>query len=145
MAHVLHRHVLAEMIQDTLLSGAWVVAFGDYSGLFVLDPRTVEHLLELRQSRETEAEADATGLELMQRARISPAGLAAFFERNQAGAVEGALAFLSNHPSTVDRTVMIRNVRVEDARPALSAEQLAALSAVCRGRPAAKSLGDLVR
>jgi Zn-dependent protease with chaperone function len=143
LAHVHHRHVLAALIQDTFMSGVWAVAFGDYSGLLVVDPRTVEHLVELRHSREAEAEADRTGLDMLAAANVSPADLAAFLERNELGASAGYMTFLSNHPATADRVAMIRSVRVGVGPPVLTPEQLEALRHACRGVPAAKSIREI--
>jgi Zn-dependent protease with chaperone function len=144
LAHVRHRHVLAELIQDTFMSGVWAVAFGDYSGLLVVDPRTVEHLVELRHTRAAEAEADRTGLDMLVAALVSPADLATFLERNQLGAAEGYLTFLSNHPATADRIAVIRSVHVADGPPVLTPEQLDALHNACSSVPAPKTLREIV-
>jgi Zn-dependent protease with chaperone function len=144
MAHVKLRHVLAALIQDTFMSGVWAVAFGDYSGLLVVDPRTMENLIELRHSRATEAEADRVGLETMKDARVSPAGLADFLDRNQAGAVEGYLSFLSTHPASADRSAMLRSVPVDPGPPVLTPEQLEALEHACDGAPKPRTLREIV-
>ena len=144
LAHVKHRHVLAELIQDTFMSGVWAVTFGDYTGLVAVDPRTVERLVQLRHSRGVEAEADRTGLDILATARVSPAGLAEFLERNQEGAAAGALTFLSNHPATADRITMIRSVHVESGPPVLDDHQLDDLHAACDGSPRPRSLREIV-
>jgi beta-barrel assembly-enhancing protease len=144
MAHVYHRHVLAELIQDTFMSSVWAATMGDYSAVLVVDPRTLEHLIELRQSRDVEAEADRTGLAMLADARVSPAGLAAFLERNSFAGGEGALTFLSTHPATANRLQMIRSAPAVEGPPVLTGPQLDALRKACAGEPEIRSLRDLI-
>jgi Zn-dependent protease with chaperone function len=144
LAHVKHRHVLAELIEDTFMSGVWAVTFGDYTGLVAVDPRTVERLVQLRHSRGVEAEADRTGLDMLAAAHVSPTGLAEFLERNQEGAAAGALTFLSNHPATADRIAMIREVHAEGGPPVLDDDQLDDLRVACSGSPRPRSLREIV-
>jgi predicted Zn-dependent protease len=143
LAHVWHRHVLADLIQNTFMSGVWAVTVGDYSGLLVVDPRTVEHFIALRQSRGAEAEADRTGLQMLARARISAESLAAFLERNRM-AGEAALSFLSTHPATSGRVREIRATHIAEGPPALTPREFGALHDACVGRPPFRSLSELL-
>jgi Zn-dependent protease with chaperone function len=145
LAHVKHRHVLAELIQDTFMSALWAVTFGDYSGLLVVDPRTAEHLISLRHSREVEAEADRTGLAILADAKVSATGLASFLERNQVAAIEGGLSFLSSHPQTADRLRMVHEVPPVEGAPVLTEEELDALHEACNGMQPIESLKQLFR
>jgi Zn-dependent protease with chaperone function len=142
MAHVWHRHVLAELVQNTFMSAVWAATVGDYSGLLVIDPRTVEQVIALRQSREAEAEADHTGLQMMARAGIPSEGLAAFLERNRMMG-DSALTFLSTHPATNERIAMIRGTRVAAGAPVLTEGQFKALQDACAGHAELRSVKEL--
>lgn len=144
LAHVQHRHVLAELIQRTFLGTIWAVTVGDYSGLLVVDPGTVHQLLTLRHSREAEAEADATGMELLRRAHIATSGLISFLDRNGKKSSDAA-TFLSTHPATAQRLSALRAGTGWGGSPALSDESFHALQHVCDGSREASSLSDLFK
>lgn len=116
--------------------------------------QTADLGLLLAASREAEREADAYGLEAMAAAKVSPQGLAAFFERQKrpgpkATKNDGADTLLqklgsyaTTHPSDDERLAAIREAAAGvKGTPALSTEEWAALKAACKVSPPARS-GD---
>jgi len=143
LAHVKHRHVLAELIESTFMSAVWGLTIGDYSGLVVVDPRTLQNLLELRHSRDAEIEADSTAAVMLARARVSTAGLMAFFERNRSRA-QDELDFISTHPGTVERLSLLRS-GARATTPKLAPDVIEELRHACSGFQEPHSLRDLFR
>jgi Zn-dependent protease with chaperone function len=143
LAHVKHRHVLAELIESTFMSAVWGLTIGDYSGLLVVDPRTLQNLLELRHSRDAEIEADATAADLLARARVSTAGLIAFFERNRSRA-QDELDFISTHPATAERLSLLRT-GTRATIPELAPDVLEDLRRACSGFQEPHSLRDVFK
>jgi Zn-dependent protease with chaperone function len=127
LAHVKHRHVLAELIENTFLSAVWMLTIGDYSGLLVVDPQTAYRLMTLKHSRAAETEADATALELLRNASISSAGLAAFLERNRIKTAD-KFAFLTTHPATEDRLRLLRSEGPRTTNPPFDEDTKRALN-----------------
>jgi Zn-dependent protease with chaperone function len=143
IGHVAHHHPTKALLRHygvSLFAGA---LGGGYA-------QTADLGLMLAASREAEREADAYGLDAMTAARISPAGLAAFFERQRkpgpeatdSDAAGGLLktlgSYATTHPSDEERLAEIR-AAAERVRgtAALSAADWAALKAACRiSRPA---------
>jgi Zn-dependent protease with chaperone function len=144
LAHVAHRDVLAELIESTFMSAIWALTVGDYSGLLVVDPRTVQNLLSLRHSRDAETEADATAAELLEKASVSTGGLVAFFERSRLNMAD-RLAFLSTHPATADRLTRLRARAQVPTSPAFDAAMLGTLRRSCAGLERIESVSDLFR
>jgi Zn-dependent protease with chaperone function len=143
IGHVAHHHPTRALLRHygvSLFAGA---LGGGYA-------QTADLGLMLAASRDAEREADSYGLDALAAARISPAGLAAFFERQKrpaptSGADEGAGQLLetlgsyaTTHPSDEERLAAIR-AAADDVRgtAALSPEEWAALKAACTvSRPA---------
>lgn len=142
LAHVEHRHVLAELIETTLLGSIWAVTIGDYSGLLVIDPRTMYNVITLRHSRDAEQEADLTGARVLKEAGISTAGLIAFFERN-GSKLDDQLSFLSTHPASSERITALRAGVTPGSAPALDEASFAALKGACAAAPAVPRLSDV--
>lgn len=96
--------------------------------------------LFLRHSRSAEAEADREALALLSAARISPAGIADFFERlgqdpDRKRTDEDALGRLASlaatHPSDASRMARFRYAPWVGTTPAMSAADWTALRAMC--------------
>lgn len=64
-------------------------------------------LLTLKFGREQETEADVTGLQLLQRAKIDPSGMIKFFER-LSEKDEGRMEWLSTHPMSTARAERLK-------------------------------------
>ena len=91
-------------------------------------------LTQLGYTRAAEREADAHALRMLEKAEISPAGIAEFFRRigtieNKAGAPEWDL--LRSHPNTEERAKAAANRPSYRATPAMSDADWQALRAIC--------------
>lgn len=133
MAHIVHRHVIAAMLREL----GYVLIFDLLSGGAAGGAISIGHeLLTLSYSREAEAEADATGLEILKRAGIGAHGFVALWDRmrnreGKGGAVKPP-ALLSTHPDSDARATLARAAR-QTGTPALTAEEWLALRAICTG------------
>ncbi len=89
-------------------------------------------LLDASFSREAEAAADAYALDMLRMAEIAPEGFAAFFDllAERQGDGPDELAWFRSHPDTVERGARAAAV-TWPGRPALSAQDWAALQAIC--------------
>src|SRR5690606_7728492 len=94
-ARIQHRDVAEATVRELGLGLVLTTLGGDVAG-------NVHGLLSLSYSRDAEAEADAESIAMMNRAHISPAPTAGFFERlaKAEDTIGGAdmLVYLSSHP-----------------------------------------------
>jgi len=79
--HVLQRHGLERIVKNLGLLTVMAIVFGNQQGLVGMMKQLGVELLTLKFGREQETEADLTGLQLLQRAKIDPSGMLRFFER----------------------------------------------------------------
>jgi len=80
---------------------------GDQSGLIGLAKRLGIELVTLKFGREQETEADLSGLRLLHRAKISPAGMIRFFERlSESDKLQ--VEMLSTHPMSAARAERLK-------------------------------------
>jgi Zn-dependent protease with chaperone function len=100
--HVLQRHGLERILKSLGLLTVVAVVFGDQQGLVGMMKQLGVELLTLKFGREQETEADLTGLQLLQRAKIDPSGMIRFFERLSEND-EGRMEWLSTHPMSTAR------------------------------------------
>jgi Zn-dependent protease with chaperone function len=111
MQHVLHRHVVRRSVQQMGLT-IWIsVLFGHgtFSGL----AQQAGKVLNLSFSRSQESEADLDGARLLARANLPIQPLEVFFTRlaQEQGAAGGkAMAFISDHPASLDRVQALRDL-----------------------------------
>ena len=102
--HVVHRHGLRNMLQNSIvgLGVAWFI--GDVSTIAAAAPTA---LLEAKYSRELETEADLYAIDVLHANGIQIRHLAALLRRldTEAGHsnVPGVLEYLSSHPATAER------------------------------------------
>jgi beta-barrel assembly-enhancing protease len=131
LEHVKQRHVMIQVVRNSLLTALWQAAVGDYAGLFVVDPKTAMDIVDLRFSRDAEREADRGARERLDAAHISRAGFRQFFERVRAK-TDAIPAWLSNHPSSAERaTVMGDDAGALARTPALDNADWATLRNGC--------------
>jgi len=106
---------------------------GDYAGLMVIDPTTAFNLVNLRFSREEEADADAAAATTLDRAGVSRRGLYDFFQRLRED-TDFVPAWLSNHPTSESRAVLLGSGdgSLLESSPALDAEAFGALQRACQ-------------
>ncbi|WBX84794.1 M48 family metallopeptidase [Sphingosinicella microcystinivorans] len=134
IAHIEHRDVAEAMVRELGLGLVLTTLGGDVAG-------NVHGLLSLSYSRDAEAAADAEAIAMMNRARISPAPTAGFFERlaKSEDAIGRAdmLVYLSSHPVSKGRAAAFRKGAVEDNdyTPALSRDEWDALVDICHNDP----------
>jgi Zn-dependent protease with chaperone function len=100
--HVLQRHGLERILKSLGLLTVVAVVLGDRQGLVGMMKQLGVELLTLKFGREQETEADLTGLQLLQRAKIDPSGMIRFFER-LSEKDEGRMEWLSTHPMSTAR------------------------------------------
>jgi predicted Zn-dependent protease len=139
IAHVRKRHVTAAMIRQFGI-GIVATALGGTTG------GNVDGFVALDFSRRAEREADGEAIAGLQRAGISPAPTAAFFDRlgkteKGLGRFEPAFAYLSSHPLSGGRAKRFRTAKQGGVAytPALTAREWAELRAICSARPPLRS------
>jgi len=109
--HVVLRHSLRGMVRDLGWRAMLGIVFsgaGDWGGSAAT---WAAQLGNLRFSRQQEAEADAGGVRLLERAAIDPQGLATFFARLSRDEQQ-IPAFLSTHPASEERAQKVRAMLV---------------------------------
>ena len=100
--HVLQRHGLERILKSLGLLTVVAIVLGDQQGLVGMMKQLGVELLTLKFGREQETEADLTGLQLLQRAKIDPSGMIRFFER-LSEKDQGRMEWLSTHPMSTAR------------------------------------------
>jgi len=107
--HVLQRHGLERIVNTLGIVAVAAIVFGDQQGLIGLAKQLGVEVLTLKYSRDQETEADLTGLRLLHRAKVDPAGLIAFFERlAQSEKEQGRIELLSTHPMSAARATRLK-------------------------------------
>lgn len=105
--HVLQRHGLDRIVKTLGLVAVVTILVGDPQGLAGLMKQVGLDLVTLKFGRAQETEADLTGLQLLQRAKIDPTGMIRFFarlsERDQ-----GQTEWLSTHPMSATRAERLK-------------------------------------
>jgi predicted Zn-dependent protease len=105
--HVLQRHGLDRIVKTLGLMAVVTILVGDPQGLAGLIKQFGLELVTLKFGRAQETEADLTGLQLLQRAKIDPTGMIRFFER-LSDKDEGRMEWLSTHPMSTARAERLR-------------------------------------
>jgi len=105
--HVLQRHGLERIVKSLGLLTVVAIVLGDQQGLVGMMKQLGVELLTLKFGREQETEADLTGLQLLQRAKIDPSGMIRFFER-LSKEDEGRMEWLSTHPMSTARAERLK-------------------------------------
>jgi predicted Zn-dependent protease len=105
--HVLQRHGLERIVKSLGLMAVAAIVFGNQQGLVGMMKQLGVELFTLKFGREQETEADLKGLQLLQRAKIDPAGMITFFERLSAKD-EGRMEWLSTHPMSAARAERLK-------------------------------------
>ena len=106
VAHAELRHGLQGIVKSAGVQvGAWL--FGDVGGTVLSGVLT--DLLDMKFSRNAEAQADQEGLRRLAAARINPAGMVTFMEK-LAKKEEGVQSpvWLSTHPASEERAAQLR-------------------------------------
>lgn len=145
MGHVVHRHAMQNVVSAA--GTGLVIGFilGDMTGLSVAGGLGAM-IIDSRNSRESEREADAFAAEAAKRLGYAPTALADLLDRvaeDDSGAA--VFALLSSHPLTVERRQNLRTL-AEDASvatTAFTADEWRAIKSLCG--PGNVSVGANVR
>ena len=129
LGHVEARDPLREAFRSAGSAGILSMAMGDVTG-GALTALLAEQMLSSAYTRDAEANADSFGLSLLEKAKISPQGLAVFFDRI-AGMGGEMPEFLSSHPETEGRREKAAAAEGYAATPALSDADWQALKTIC--------------
>jgi Zn-dependent protease with chaperone function len=105
--HVLQRHGLERILKSLGLLTVAAIVLGNQQGLVGMMKQLGVELLTLKFGREQETEADLTGLQLLQRAKIDPSGMIRFFER-LSEKDQGRIEWLSTHPMSTARAERLK-------------------------------------
>lgn len=105
--HVLQRHGLERIVKNLGLMTVVAIVFGNQQGLVGMMKQFGVELFTLKFGREQETEADLTGLQLLQRAKIDPSGMITFFER-LSEKDQGRMEWLSTHPMSAARAERLK-------------------------------------
>lgn len=115
LGHVHHRHTMRRLL-ETSATGLIVAALtGDIASGTALMAAAPALLLQMKYSRENEAEADRFAIGMLKQAKIDPRHFAAILGRLERRAKGlGRPAFLSSHPATEERQAMAGGVDAQD-------------------------------
>jgi len=105
--HVLQRHGLERIVKSLGIMTVAAIVFGNQQGLVGMMKQLGVELFTLKFGREQETEADLKGLQLLQRAKIDPAGMITFFER-LSEKDQGRMEWLSTHPMSAARAERLK-------------------------------------
>jgi Zn-dependent protease with chaperone function len=105
--HVLERHGLERIVKQMGLVAVVGIILGDQQGLARIVRQVGVELLSLKFGRTQETEADVSGLQLLHRAHIDPAGMITFFQR-LSEEEQGRVEWLSSHPMSAARAERLK-------------------------------------
>lgn len=132
LGHVEGRHVMTTLIQRLGAGIFFDVVFGGagFGQAFAIGSSSIA---SMSFSREYETDADARGLDMMERAHIDPHATAALFERIAAAfpGDDQIPPLLRSHPAHADRAAAARARASAGATPSLSAEEWQAVRSMC--------------
>jgi beta-barrel assembly-enhancing protease len=100
--HVEQRHALKNMITSSGIAAAVLLVLGDANAVMMI----MAHQVSAQYfSRQAESDADMKGLALLNKNKIDPQGMVAFFKTMQEAfkSKEQGPEWLSSHPDTADR------------------------------------------
>jgi predicted Zn-dependent protease len=107
--HVLQRHGMERIVKTLGVMAVAAIVFGDQQGLIGLAKQLGVEIITLKYNRDQETEADLTGLRLMHKAKVDPAGMIAFFERlAQSEKERERIELLSTHPMSTSRAERLK-------------------------------------
>lgn len=107
--HVLQRHGLERIVKTLGIMAIAAIVLGDQQGLIGLARQLGVEIVALKFNRDQETEADTTGLRLLHKAKVDPAGMIAFFERLARSEKEKQrVELLSTHPMSAARAERLK-------------------------------------
>lgn len=118
--HIEQRHALKNMINSFGWATALMLVLGDVNAATAV---IIHQVGQMYFSRDIEDEADRLGFQALVRAKISPEGMVAFFQKLQHIPGAEIPAWISSHPATSERikTIqeLIKNQPCANCRPLL--------------------------
>jgi len=113
IGHVVHRHALRSVLQNSAVALLVAFALGDVLSVTSLAGALPTLMVEAKFSRDFEREADQYALEFLRARRIPLHHGAAILKRLAArdGDLPAGLAYLSSHPGIEERTQRFRGAR----------------------------------
>ncbi len=136
IAHIEHNHIMKNVIRQIGAGIFFDVVFGGAGAGQAIAIASV-NLAGLRYSRGDESDADSRGMDYLDAAGISTAGIARMFDRFEAYAQdEGAgniPTMLSSHPASRERAVAARARAREGLTPSLSDSDWRIVQQACGG------------
>jgi predicted Zn-dependent protease len=126
MGHVIHRHGMQGLVRQQSLK----LLLGAVADSTLADIGSI--LVTLKYGRDAEAEADATGVAILNKADIRAAGLAGFFRRlaGKDPQEPGFDRYIGSHPPSIERARDIES-RAQGKGDAMSAADWQALKRIC--------------
>ena len=109
VGHLVHRHAMRMLVQDSSTALLAVGIFGDASGVSSLAAAAPTVLVNASYSRDFEREADAFAFAWMARRAIDPATLADLLERLAPPQGDSEGGFLASHPGLKERVQALRS------------------------------------
>jgi predicted Zn-dependent protease len=110
--HVLQRHGMERIVKTLGVMAVAAIVLGDQQGLIGLARQLGVEIVTLKFSRDQETEADTTGLHLLRKAKVDPAGMIAFFERlAQSEKEQQRIELFSTHPMSAARAERLKAER----------------------------------
>lgn len=107
--HVLQRHGMERIVKTLGIVAVAAIVLGDRQGLIGLAKQLGVEMITLKFNRDQETEADTTGLRLLHKAKVDPAGMIAFFERlAQSEKEQQRVELLSTHPMSAARAARLK-------------------------------------
>ncbi len=107
--HVLQRHGMERIVKTLGIVAVAAIVLGDQQGLIGLAKELGVEMITLKFNRDQETEADTTGLRLLHKAKVDPAGMIAFFERLAKSEKElQRVELLSTHPMSEARAARLK-------------------------------------
>jgi Zn-dependent protease with chaperone function len=133
MGHVVHYHAIQGLARQYGMDQLLKSMTGGFSDLGTIG-QGGSLLLALRNGRSFERDADATGVELLQKLGLRADGIAGFFERlleDQPRDPAAMIGIWSSHPPTAERIAATRQPAT--GKPAFSDAEWRSLRAICNG------------
>ncbi|TMJ25645.1 MAG: M48 family metallopeptidase [Alphaproteobacteria bacterium] len=131
MGHVAHHHAIKGLARQYGIDQLLKSMTGGFSDLGTVG-QGGGLLLALRNGRAFERDADATGVELLEKLGLRADGIASFFQRmleERPGDVAAMIGIWSSHPPTAERIAATR--RPATGKPAFSDAEWQSLRAIC--------------
>jgi predicted Zn-dependent protease len=110
LGHVRHRHTMRRLLESSATALIIAGVTGDIASTTSLAAAAPTLLLQTKNSRDHEREADAYAIEMMRKSGIEPRHFAAILKRLEGETPQrgGLPGFLSSHPPTEEREVLAR-------------------------------------